>query len=269
MWIKLDDQIAHHPKFLTAGPIAAWLWICGQSYCARYLTDGAIPVSALPALASTIPHPGKYADTLVAVGLWERTPGGFHVHDYEVYQPTGETVEQRRVVRREAGRRGGLRSGEVRGSKPPSKQEANVKQTGSNLLHPNEANASSKPEANANPVPVPVPCTSKNEVQREAPLGLRPLINVAWPGRPPVPGTLHAEFRAQLAGDEEANDTRLRAWYPTVAEVWKDRDIGDDKFQFWRARFREWIGTTVTPGVDKQAARKAMDAAFLNRARGA
>ena len=62
-----------------------------------------------------------------------------------------------------------------------------------------------------------------------------------------MPGSLHAEFRDKLGGDPETADARLNAWYPIAAAPYDGQDIGDDDFRFWRARFREWLGTTVKP----------------------
>lgn len=105
---------------------------------------------------------------------------------------------------------------------------------------------------------------------RRPPLAMRGRVDVAWPGRPAVPGMLHAELRELLGGPEDDADAKLRAWYPTVAAQRDGKPIGDDAFRFWRARFREWVGTTVTvvaPVRDKQAERKAAETAFLNRRR--
>ena len=151
-WIRLDDQIAHHKKFLAAGPMASWLWVCGQSYSARYLTDGFVPSAALHSLGSVL-NPKRYADKLVEVGLWECAEGGYRVHDYHDYQPTAEEVRHTREVRREAGREGGKRSGERRTGRNTS--EANGKQNASGLLGACFDNVEAKP----NPVPVPVPGT--------------------------------------------------------------------------------------------------------------
>lgn len=112
-------------------------------------------------------------------------------------------------------------------------------------LQSSSASASAVPEAVASGASLP-PLHGK-------PLAYKPRIDVAWPGKPPVPGILHAEFRSKLAGDPNAADARLRAWYPVAAAEWADRDIGDDDFVFWKARFREWIGTTVRPVVDGPA----------------
>jgi translation initiation factor IF-1 len=84
------------------------------------------------------------------------------------------------------------------------------------------------------------------------PLGYRPRIDCAWPGRPPVPGSLHAEFITKVGGDENEARAKLIAWYPTIAAQYADQPIGDDDFTFWKARFREWIGTTVKPVAPKQ-----------------
>lgn len=115
-WIKIDDQIAHHPKFVAAGPIASWMWVCGNGYCNKYLTDGEIPEHALGSLGS-ISNPKKWADVLVHVGLWERMDAGYRVHDFHDHNPYAADVREQRRVKAEAGRLGGLKSGEARKQK--------------------------------------------------------------------------------------------------------------------------------------------------------
>lgn len=82
---------------------------------------------------------------------------------------------------------------------------------------------------------------------RAKPLAYKPRLDVAWPGRPPVPSGLHAEFISKLGGDPEDARTRLLAWYPEAAAPYEDQAIGDDDWAFWRHRFREWVGTTRQP----------------------
>lgn len=79
------------------------------------------------------------------------------------------------------------------------------------------------------------------------PLAYKPRIDVAWPGRPPVPSALHAEFIDKLGGDPEEARTQLLAWYPEAAAPYENQPIGDDDFAFWRHRFREWVGSTRQP----------------------
>jgi hypothetical protein len=51
-WVRIDDQIAHHPKMLRAGPAACWLFVAGLAYCARYRTDGLIPAEVVATLTT-------------------------------------------------------------------------------------------------------------------------------------------------------------------------------------------------------------------------
>ncbi len=144
-WVKLDNGFREHRKVLRATPAGVCLWVCGLDYCNRQAAhDGFIPAEVVPVLYP-MPQPMKVARKLVEVGLWETVEGGFQVHDYHVYQPTAEAKAALREKRAEAGRRGGLRSGE---SRRQTKAEAPPKQIASGLPPTNEANA--------NPVPVPV-----------------------------------------------------------------------------------------------------------------
>lgn len=105
VWIRIDDQIAHHPKFMAAGPVAAWLWVCGNGYCNKYLTDGFIPEAALPTLGA-VTNAGKWADKLVEAGLWKREAGGYRVHDFHDYNPSAKDVREKRAKRSLAGKAG-------------------------------------------------------------------------------------------------------------------------------------------------------------------
>ena len=105
MWVRIDDQIAHHPKFMAAGPIAAWLWVCGCGYCSKYLTDGFIPTSALKNLGG-VANPARWAEKLVEVGLWQHARDGYLVHDFHDYNPTAADVKEKRRRDRERKRNG-------------------------------------------------------------------------------------------------------------------------------------------------------------------
>ncbi len=106
MWSRVDDNIPHHPKFLKAGPVASWLWICGNCYCNRYLTDGFISHEVLSTLGN-VPKPEKHATLLVICGLWEATDGGYIVHDFHDHNPKSGDVKAKREAdrkRKESGR---------------------------------------------------------------------------------------------------------------------------------------------------------------------
>jgi hypothetical protein len=157
-WVKIDDGAPDHPKQLKAGAEACWLWVCGLAYCNRQTKrrDGFIPEEKVPALYP-VRGATRLAEKLVEVGLWERVTGGYLVHDYLEFQPTADL----RSARAEAGRRGGVRSGEAR----RTKTEPSAKQVASNT----EAHA-----LNPVPVPVPVPLDS-NESNQAAPVGVTPI----------------------------------------------------------------------------------------------
>jgi hypothetical protein len=95
-WIRLDDQFPDHPKVIAAGPMAAWLHVCGIGYCNRLLTDGLIPKGQVRKLADA-DDAMALATRLVEVGLWEEVEGGYRIHDFLDYQPSAEQVKAERA----------------------------------------------------------------------------------------------------------------------------------------------------------------------------
>jgi hypothetical protein len=103
MPVYLDESIAHHPKFVRAGPAAFGLFVAGLCYCGRYRTHGLIPKVAVPFL---LPGVGRrraleLAERLAANGpppSWIDEGDGFRVHDYEVFQVSCE-VEREQPMR--------------------------------------------------------------------------------------------------------------------------------------------------------------------------
>lgn len=136
-WVKIDDQFASHPKILKAGPAAAWLYVCGLTYCNRYLTDGFIPAEAVR-LLTDLKNPGKEAAKLVNAGLWEIADGGYIVHDYLDWNPSAEQIRSERRAARQRMER--LRSARVR---------ANFARTSHEVPRP-DADADADADANAN-----------------------------------------------------------------------------------------------------------------------
>jgi hypothetical protein len=104
----------------------------GLCHCGRYLTDGYIDEAQTRAISTA-----KVRADLNEAGLWidredrDGKKAGVDVHDFLDLNPTREDVEELRRKRSEAGRLGGVRSGEAR----------------------REANASGVLQAQTNPVP--------------------------------------------------------------------------------------------------------------------
>lgn len=142
-WFKLDDKSAFHRKVLAAGN-EAWGAFCraGASSSGEG-TDGLITRAVAEAIA-----PARVWARLVAVGLAERDSEDYRLHDFLDWNPSAEQVRAKQAARQQAGKRGGLRSGETR-----SKPEANGKQ----LLRESFAFASDKNEPPSRPVPVDPP----------------------------------------------------------------------------------------------------------------
>lgn len=141
-WVRIDDQLPDHPKLARISarivPHAGWLHVCALCYCSRHLTDGFVPDGIIPRLVTFGTQQSLAA--LQESGLWERTDGGYLLHDYLEYQPSREQVQAQRAAlhskRSDAGRKGGL--ARAKAQVDPSKQ-ANAKQTRSPIpSHPKE-----------------------------------------------------------------------------------------------------------------------------------
>jgi hypothetical protein len=108
-WFKVDDHLATHAKVVKAGNPAMGLWVRAGSWAAQHLTNGHVPTHVVTMLGTT-----AQARLLVQAGLWLEDEGGWRFHDWFGYQPTAEEAEVTREKRREAGRKGGIKSGQTR-----------------------------------------------------------------------------------------------------------------------------------------------------------
>lgn len=146
-WLKIDDRLFLHPKWLTTPPVARGLWITALSYCGAQNTDGLIPIPLLALLGGTEAD----AESLVASGLWHKEDAGYRVHDFADYNKTSDDRESLSEKRAAAGQAGGKQS------------QAKFKQSSSKVQATEKQNQAPEPE----PVPVPVFCTN---VQNNNPL---------------------------------------------------------------------------------------------------
>ena len=81
--LMVPDDIVFHPKMAEVGASAAWLFICGLCYCARYETKGYIHKWMVPRLADV--WDGNIDDCvsgLVVSGLWELDGDYYFVMDW-------------------------------------------------------------------------------------------------------------------------------------------------------------------------------------------
>lgn len=96
-WFKVDDQLAFHPKVLTAGNAAMGLWVRAGSWSGAHLTQGRLPLAMVQPLGGRT----RDANKLVEVGLWEQVDGGYQFKDWGDYQPTKQQVEGDRAATKE------------------------------------------------------------------------------------------------------------------------------------------------------------------------
>jgi hypothetical protein len=122
-WARLEDTFAEHPKIAGLSDSAFRLHVTAICYAARFNTDGELSPSAVRVIRGQARQIGQ----LVDAGVWDDAGGGTYViHDFLEYNPSREETEGRRATRAEAGRMGGLRSGEARRSKSEANNEANA-----------------------------------------------------------------------------------------------------------------------------------------------
>lgn len=102
-WLKVDDKLTSHPKWLTLTLEAKSLWLHAAVWCASHNNDGALPEHVMPLIAFSSSVPPRQAssacDLLVKARLWRRLPkakgGGWEINDWLAYQPSRQQVQDR------------------------------------------------------------------------------------------------------------------------------------------------------------------------------
>lgn len=99
-WLKLDDRILKHPKFVRAardaGSTAVHLWIGMLSYAKEHLSDGRVPVDMIRCIDGPRQRwRARALEALVDAGLVERDGEVLVLHDYLDWNPSKEVVEQK------------------------------------------------------------------------------------------------------------------------------------------------------------------------------
>jgi hypothetical protein len=147
-WAKVDDRANEHHKQLDAGPEACWFWVCGLMYANRQPDrDGLIPERALT-LLYPVKNPKKLAEKLVEVGLWDKTPGGYQIHNYHGWNPTPEQIEADKAAARERAAKSYANKKAKKPDSAPDSAPAELPQT------PAEADPQKRDSAGSTPTPL-------------------------------------------------------------------------------------------------------------------
>ncbi len=96
-WVRLDDQFFANPKVVELGKDAKLVYLAALTYCGSQLTDGVIKAGAVRMVAAMVDAERECVAELVDAGLWEVIPEGYRIHDYLIYNPSGEQVKAERA----------------------------------------------------------------------------------------------------------------------------------------------------------------------------
>src|SRR4030095_7801583 len=103
MWARLDDELIDHQKVFTAGEligkngpaIALGFYTVGLLWCCKHLTDGELPMSVVSSFRH-VANPRSIADARAKAGLWDKNGNGYHIHDFEDFNPSAASVKRKR-----------------------------------------------------------------------------------------------------------------------------------------------------------------------------
>ena len=160
-WFKVDDaflmssKVMSIPRSIRSEALGVWLQTAVWS--AHEMKDGLVPFHVLMEFGAT----EQIVAALLESHLWVQAENNaVLIHNWNKYQPTRDELESKRegisAKRSEVGKKGGLRSAEVRREANVKQNEANVKQSASKT----EAKRTPEPE----PEPEPLTVVNTNNV---------------------------------------------------------------------------------------------------------
>jgi len=108
-WVRLDENVIDHPKFLALSDGAWRLWCEGQTYCQKHLTDGRISAAALRRFRYYSAARVKNLTSVLVQGkgpCWNLFPNGdIQVHDYLEWNDSAADIIKARNEGKERRRR--------------------------------------------------------------------------------------------------------------------------------------------------------------------
>lgn len=214
-WIKLEDEVADHPKIAGLSDRAFRWWIRSLCYCSRFLTDGAIPAIFLVGVKPRV------REELITARLWIERESRLEIHDYLKYQTSRNDVEkerQRNKDRRKADRRTtGTTTGSTAGKpRPEIEVEVDTENREQTTATPSAPRPLVSGEANPR---------TWGKIHGEHVAGFCDWVC--------LPEFLFAEFSRKSTGD-----AYVKLWASKVRVDWAGKTIGDN-LKFWRDRWNE------------------------------
>ena len=99
LWVKLATKLCNDERVLKVGDVAFGLYCRALAYCGLQENDGRVPLSFV------IGRQRKFAERLVAAGLWARTPDGWEIVGYLDTQLSSKKIRKNRADALERKRR--------------------------------------------------------------------------------------------------------------------------------------------------------------------
>lgn len=96
-FVAVDDGFPDHPKVAGLSDRAFRVHVSALCYCARYRTEGLIPVSTRSA---TLRATDRAVRELLEAGVWEEREGQTWIHDYSDFNGSRIQREQARERKR-------------------------------------------------------------------------------------------------------------------------------------------------------------------------
>lgn len=109
MWTRLADELMDHRKVFAAGEaianggsknsgpiVALGFYTLALMWSNKQLADGYLPSSVIKSFSRYVDNPTSVADALVKAGLFEKTEGGYQIHDYTDYNSSAAQVRKKR-----------------------------------------------------------------------------------------------------------------------------------------------------------------------------
>jgi hypothetical protein len=218
------------------------LYVQMVCYCKRNLTDGIVPAEELGVLVyPDSPKIGRRdADRLVQVGLVEPHGDDYRIPGFLKRNKSKAEVEAISAAKAESGRRGGVRSGQVRRTEAKPKHSAS--QDGKQVASQGEANA----KHSASPVLEHIGHRSETETETQFPDGV---ASDAGEGSPKtrrgtrIPADFGITPEMSEWGREKCPHVNGRAETEKFLNYWTAKSGKDAAKLDWLATWRNWMLT--------------------------
>lgn len=103
MWTRLDDELIDHRKIFMAGEaigkngpaIALGFYAVALMWSNKHLSDGFLSDAVIRSFGH-VDNPLSVAGALAKAGLFDRSDGGYEIHDFRDFNPSAAAIKKKR-----------------------------------------------------------------------------------------------------------------------------------------------------------------------------